>query len=100
MFKMGVYFGSEGGFHECRIYICLKGGRGRFWGVFHIVAQKVVYSGGMGRLWEGRISKGRGYILRGRSRFWEGGIDSGSVTLHKARVSILGGRGRFRKGRI
>ena len=26
----------------------------------HIVAQKGVYSGGMGRLWEGHISKGRG----------------------------------------
>ena len=26
MFKMGVYFWWEGGFHECRIYRCLKGG--------------------------------------------------------------------------
>ena len=34
--------------------------------MLHIVAQKGVYSGGMGRLWEGRISKGRGYILGGR----------------------------------
>ena len=28
-------------------------------GTLHIVAQKGVYSGVMGRLWEGRISKGR-----------------------------------------
>ena len=25
MFKVGVYFGSEGGFGECRIYRCLRG---------------------------------------------------------------------------
>ena len=58
-------------------------------GVSHIVAQKEVYFGGMGRLLEGRISKGRGL-------FWEGGIDSGNVT-HSCRKGgyILERRGRF-----
>ena len=47
------------------------------------MAQKGVYSGGMhGRLWEGGTSKGWGYILGGRSRFWEGRIDFGSVTYN------------------
>ena len=41
-------------------------------GVSHIVAQKEVYFGGMGRLLEGRISKGRGI-------FWEEGVYSGRV---------------------
>ena len=66
MFKVGVYFGSEGGFCECRI-LMFKGGDGYILGALHIVAQKGVYSGRMGRLWEGRISKGRGYILGGRN---------------------------------
>ena len=30
------------------------------YGSAHIVSKKKVYSGGMGRFWEGRISKGRG----------------------------------------
>ena len=30
MFKVGVYFRLEGGFGECRIYRCLRGG-GIFW---------------------------------------------------------------------
>ena len=86
------------------------------------MAQKGVYSGGMGRFWEGRISKGREYILGGRGTFWEGGIDSGSVTysyrkggwimewrgrlwecrieLPNKGVSILGGRSRLWEGRI
>ena len=38
-------------------------------GVSHIVVKKGVYSGGMGRFWEGCISKG--------GIFWEGGVDSG-----------------------
>ena len=46
----------------------------------HSGSEGGIYSGEMGRLWEGRISKGRGYILGGRVRFWEGRIDSGSVT--------------------
>ena len=49
-------------------------------GVSDIVVKKGVYSGEMGRFWEGRISKGGGwYILGGRGRFWEGGIDPGSI---------------------
>ena len=41
----------------------------------------VAYNGSEGgRLWEGRTSEERGYILGGRGRFWEGGIDSGSIT--------------------
>ena len=40
-------------------------------GVSHIVVKKGVDSGRMGRFWEGRISKGGGYILGGRGRVWE-----------------------------
>ena len=47
-------------------------------GVSHIVVKKGVYSGEMGRFWEGRISKGE-YILKGRCRFWEDEIDSVSI---------------------
>ena len=43
-------------------------------GVSHIVVKKGVNSGGMGRFWEGRISKGGGGV-----RFWEGEVDSGRV---------------------
>ena len=32
-------------------------------GVSHIVVKKGVYSGGMGRFWEGRISRGGGVIF-------------------------------------
>ena len=65
------------------------------------MAQMGVYSGGMGRLWEGRISKGRGYILGGRGRFWEGWIDSGSVTYSCRKGGyILEGRGRLWECRI
>ena len=60
------------------------------------MAQKGVYSRRMGRLWEGRISKERGYILGGRDRFWEGRIDSGSVTYSCRKGGyILEGRGRL-----
>ena len=54
--------------------------------------QKGVYSRGMGRLWEGRISKGRGYILGGWGRFWEGRIDSGSVTYSCSKKGVYSGR--------
>ena len=77
--------GVDSGRVECR---CLKGGvlgqrwiprvshkdvygkEGSIMGVSHIVVKKGVYSGRMGRFWEGRISKG-GVILGGWGRFWE-----------------------------
>ena len=49
-------------------------------GVSHrpkIVVKKGVYSGRVALL---AYLRGGGYILGGRGRFWEGGIDSGSVT--------------------
>ena len=46
----------------------------------------------MGRLWEGRISKERGYILGGRSRFWEGRIDM--VASHRSIIVEKGGISR------
>ena len=39
--------------------------------VSHIVVKKDIHCGGMGRLWESRITKSGGGI------FWEGGVDSG-----------------------
>ena len=73
MFKRGVYFGSEVDSGSVA-YRCLKGG-GIFWegGVdYGSVAYSSSEEGILwrdGRLWEGRVSKGRGYILGGRSRF-------------------------------
>ena len=65
-------------------------------GVLRIVAQKGVYSVGMGRLWEGRISKERGLYSGRAGRFWEGGIESGSVTYSCRQGGyILKGRGRL-----
>ena len=44
----------------------------------------------------GRISKGRGYILRGRGRFWEGKIDYGRVTYSCRKGGyIMAGRVRL-----
>ena len=52
-------------------------------------------------LWEGRISKRRGYILGGRGRYWEGRIDSGNVTYSCRKGGyILEGRGRLWECRI
>ena len=34
--------------------------------------------GGRGKFWEGGVDCGReGWILGGRGKFWEGGVDSG-----------------------
>ena len=56
----------------------------------------------MGTLWEGRISKGQGYIIGGRGRFWEGRIDSGSVkySCRNGGYILEGGRGGLWECRI
>ena len=48
-------------------YKCLReGGVGYGWECRLKVVKKGIYSGGMGRLWEGRISKGGG-VYSGRA---------------------------------
>ena len=69
-------------------------------GALHIFALKGVYSRAICRLWEGHISKERGYILGGRGRFWEGGIDSGSVTYSCKKGGIFWKEGIMRVSHI
>ena len=48
-------------------------------GVSHIVVKKGGIFWGDGEILGCRIFRGGGYIPGGRGRFWEGGIDSGSI---------------------